>query len=83
MFIRSLHVYTNCEQQANVNKEWSETSAVVLKQPTLVVAWAIARLVTGLPVITSQVSSDTEKQNFLAWIEWLSVTSCSDTRTHS
>ena len=41
---------------------------------TLVCASAIASCVNGLPLVTSK-SSDEEKENFLAWVEWLPVTS--------
>ena len=46
---------------------------------------AIASCVSGLPHVTSQ-SSEEEKKNFLAWVEWLPVTSRShvtDMQTHS
>ena len=48
-------------------------------------ASAIASYVSGLPHVTSQ-SREEEKKNFLAWVEWLPVTSRShitDMQTHS
>ena len=51
--------------------------AALLKRLTLVAASAIASCVSELLHVTSK-SSDEEKENFLAQVEWLPVTS----RTH-